>query len=225
MIDPRLRLAHAMNRTVDWLEAQYTPILDSKATLPETPEYARVRREYRLIVYEAVIGYLDSEASVARYKNLVRRAVADHFPQAFYAGYAESGAEETEAEDEQWLTGRIGEELEFVVSLFDSLKEKRGMEGLDPEVEADSRADGYAATLDGIHTEGVMRGMKNAPLEWRYGDTEHCDTCSKLHGQKHKAKWYLDRDYIPRKPGAAMDCGGYNCQCTLLDKDGKEITI
>ena len=71
---------------------------------------------------------------------------------------------------------------------------------------------------------GKASAKSNQPLTWRLGKTEeHCDTCAKLDGQTHRLKWYTARDYMPKKPGAAMDCGGWNCDCGLFDKDGKRV--
>ncbi len=55
--------------------------------------------------------------------------------------------------------------------------------------------------------------------------TEHCDTCLGLNNTRHSARWYINRDYIPGKPGAAMDCGGWNCQCYLTNDEGKQFSI
>ena len=195
----------------------------AKAALPDTRDYPTIRREYRLSIYAAVVGYLDSAGAITRWKNAARRAVIDHFPESFYVGYAEGGAEEVEDGDERWLTGRMNEELGYLDDLFASLRDLRGT--VDADAEAQLRADGYAATLDAVYAEGILRGKKNQMLTWHYGDTDHCDTCAKLDEQRHSAKWYVQRDYIPRKPGAAMDCGGYRCQCYLETDAGEIITI
>ena len=117
----------------------------------------------------------------------------------------------------------MNEELGYLDDLFASLRDLRGT--VDADAEAQLRADGYAATLDAVYAEGILRGKKNQMLTWHYGDTDHCDTCAKLDEQRHSAKWYVQRDYIPRKPGAAMDCGGYRCQCYLETDAGEIITI
>src|SRR3989304_59135 len=51
--------------------------------------------------------------------------------------------------------------------------------------------------------------------EWEYGDTEHCDTCLELNGQRHRVSWFTERGYYPRKPGAELDCGGGRCPCQV----------
>ncbi|MCR4308385.1 MAG: hypothetical protein NUV80_07590, partial [Candidatus Berkelbacteria bacterium] len=75
-------------------------------------------------------------------------------------------------------------------------------------------------------TQAMMNGANNPMLTWRLGQTEvHCTTCLELNGKKHKAQWYIDNDYIPRKPGANLECNGYNCDCDLVDSSGKVYTL
>ena len=71
-----------------------------------------------------------------------------------------------------------------------------------------------------------MMGKGKQMLTWRLGNTEvHCSTCASLNGKRHRASWFISHDYIPGKPGAAMDCQGYNCDCALVDDEGIEVTI
>ena len=109
--------------------------------------------------------------------------------------------------------------------LFDTAKELRGTD-FDYFSWASARADGYTSTVLSVFNEGVLMGKGNQMLEWHLGETEeHCDTCAKLDGNAHRASWYRDHDYIPRKPGAAMICNGYNCDCRLTDRNGNEVTL
>jgi hypothetical protein len=149
----------------------------------------------------------------------------DAFVQAAELGYEDAGGElPMDSETLAWLGDAQSSELTNIDNLFSRLKQE--WDGLDPINEAFARADNYSKTLDAIYTQFKMWGDKNQMLEWVLGATEvHCDTCAELSGQKHKATWYLSHDYIPRKPGASMDCNGYNCDCSLVDKDGNEVTI
>jgi hypothetical protein len=193
------------------------------AAMLEQP-YPALRQEYRKIVAAAVSGYLDSAGAITRWRNIARRAVVDYFSPAFYTGYADAGADEVEPADDAWLTDRTNEELGYIDELFAGLRDKRG--NVDAAAEGDARADGYATTLDAVHAEGRLRSAKRRMLTWRLGQTEkHCKDCLTLNGQRHTAGWYLKRNFIPRKPGAAMACTGRHCDCRLDDDDGNEVTI
>lgn len=184
-----------------------------------------IRNTYWAIIYDAVYDYLTGDKPVTSFKNAMKRGMVEAFGAAVDKGYEDAGGElPLDEETLSWLNDQVSKESGFIDDLFSRLKQE--WDGLDPINEAFARADGYAKTLDAIYTQAKMWGNKNQMLEWELGQTEtHCDTCAELSGQKHKASWYLSRDYIPRKPGASMDCQGYHCDCKLKDKDGNEVTI
>lgn len=184
-----------------------------------------IRNTYWAIIYDAVYDYLVSNQPVTSFRNAMKRGMADAFVEAAELGYEDAGGELPLDEDTlAWLGGAQTEELGHIDDLFSRLKAE--WDGIDPISEAFARADGYAATLDSVYSQAQMWGNKNQMLEWVLGATEvHCETCAELSGNKHKASWYLSRDYIPRKPGASMECGGYRCDCSLIDKNGDEVTI
>lgn len=187
--------------------------------------YPGIRSDYWHAVYDAVYDYLTGNKPVTSFANSVKRAFTDAYIAAAEIGYQEGGADlPFDDETVAWLTGVQSQEFGYIEELFSRLKEE--WEGLDPDAEAASRAEGYVNNLDSIFSEATLRGSKNITVTWVLGSTEkHCKTCASLDGKKHRISWFLDRDYIPRKPGAAMECGGYNCDCQLVDKDGNEYTI
>jgi hypothetical protein len=194
---------------------------------------AVIRADYRAVIADAMTEYLASDRPVTGPRKLFRKAATEHLQPAFWRGYGEAAGEidYQDADARDWINSRVLEEIGYISTLFVSLRQLRDefIHGeADSSVlrdEVDNRTNGYADTLEACYIAGKMFGKKNVMLEWVYGDTEHCNTCAALNGQRHRAKWYIARDYIPRKPGAAMACGGYRCQCTLLDPDGKDYTL
>jgi hypothetical protein len=215
------QLRQAMNAAVDWLEARQA---EAKAALPDTYEYDVIRQTLEEALFDAFMGYASSAGAVTKWRNAARRAVLEAHADAFYRGYEEAGAEETEPEDEKWLTAKQKEQVDYVAGVFDWLKEQRDAETVTEDA-IRARVEQWCQSLDATFGEGKLRGDKNQVLVWRYGDTDHCETCQRLNGQRHTAKWYIARDYIPGKAGAAMLCGGYRCQCWLETKDGDVVTI
>jgi len=196
-----------------------------KAAIPDTYEYPVIREAYTDSLFEAFIGYASSAGAVTKWKNSAKRSITEAFPDAFYRAHEEAGAEETDPEDEQWLTGRTNAELGNLDGVFEWIKQARAEETVTEDA-IEARVEQWAQGLDSVFSEALLRAKKNQSLEWHLGETEvHCETCAKLNGQRHTAKWYLARDYIPGKPGAAMDCGGWRCQCYLTDKNGETVTI
>lgn len=189
-------------------------------------DYDQVRAAYYDATYTTVRDYLKSTERATAFKSAMSRNVVEAFGPAGEQGYKAGGGEMPMDEaSADWLTAAQGEELANVASLFVSLKALRDEGDVDAEAEAEARAAGYAQTLDAIYSQAKLYGAGNKMLTWVFGETEHCNTCNDLNGQRHRAAWYIARDYIPRRPGAAMDCGGYKCQCKLEDDDGIEYTI
>jgi hypothetical protein len=85
----------------------------------------------------------------------------------------------------------------------------------------------WAQSLIGWYNEWRLRGIAGPRakaeilLKWVLGEAEHCDTCRSLAGQEAKpARWFLDNGYVPGKPGANLDCGGWNCRCAQVTASG-----
>jgi hypothetical protein len=187
--------------------------------------YDGIRSDYWAVIYDSVEGYLTGNSPVTGFRNRSATAMSEAFTDAVYEAWYQAGAELPLTDDAaSWLSERIGAERLNIEGMFDRLKKE--WEGIDPIAEANARAEGYARTLDALYAEAKMRGMKNQMVTWHLGATEkHCDTCSKLSGKKHRISYLIDNNYIPRKPGAGMECNGFNCDCRITDSNGKEVTI
>lgn len=85
-----------------------------------------------------------------------------------------------------------------------------------------SRCETWAASLAALGAIARAAAQKNRMGTWRLGKTEeHCDTCAKLNGTRHRVRWYTERGYIPRQPGNEMlKCGGWNCDCKVIADNG-----
>src|SRR5512139_1275345 len=189
----------------------------------ETIPYSVIRAVYRTSISGAMNEYMAPGAGVVTsYRNRFKRAMNEAFGAGFWRGYADAAGEPdyTDAEARRWLVARINQEIGNIDELFVRLREVRlalTKDEMTPEeVRAfiGARVDGYAGGLDGVYNAGAMYGKGAAMLMWHLGATEeHCKTCSRLDGKEHRARWYITRNYIPRRPGADMDCGGYQCEC------------
>lgn len=193
-----------------------------KDAVPDTPPFPRTRREYVSIVGAAVHGYL--ETGSRSHKNAMRRAVTEKFPNAFYRGYGEVGGEDTEDEDEKWLTDKENAELGYIDDLFVSLKKVRDGGEFDSDAIADSHAEGYANTLDAVYSEGRLRGDRNKMYTFVGDDgKENCATCKRLKGKRMKAKKIIEQELLPAPGNENFDCLCYECQHYWEDDDGKKL--
>lgn len=180
---------------------------------------------YHDIITEALTTYFEGGA-VTGPRNRFRVATTETFYDAFYLGYSEGGGGVPDADALAWLDARTRQEYAYIDQLFVQIKELRKSDELDFFAFVTARADGYTRTVAELYNAAVMMAKGGQLLTWQLGKTEeHCGTCASLNGTRHRASWYIGNNYIPRKPGAAMDCGGYRCDCRLLDKNGVEVTI
>jgi hypothetical protein len=78
------------------------------------------------------------------------------------------------------------------------------------------------AELEG---RGFASAQGNMMVTWRLGQTEeHCATCNRLNGQRHRLKWFVSRGYIPQQNASeTLECGGWRCQCGLYDDKGNRV--
>ena len=199
--------------------------VEARGLLKAAGGYPGVRTEYYTAVYDAVYDYLTGNRPVTGFVNSVKRAFTEAQAETMEIAYTEAGGElPFDDETSAWLVSTQQVEFGHIEDLFTRLKVE--WEGLDPDTEATHRADGYTSNLDGIFNETKLRGAKNQSVTWILGSAEkHCKTCASLDGKRHRISWFIERDYIPRKNGAAMDCGGYNCDCSLVTNNGEEITL
>jgi hypothetical protein len=177
-------------------------------------------------VFGSVFGYL-SGGSLADADSRMATAVSRAYIETVELAYLEGGGELPLDDDTAaWARAQVDIQLAYVDDLFVRLKDLRKAGDFDAGEVAQARAEAWASGLDGFYNEAVLRGSKNIVVTWHLGSTEkHCKTCANLDGKSHKINWFIEHDYIPRKNGAAMDCGGYNCDCSLVDKKGSEYTI
>jgi hypothetical protein len=208
----RIEVAKAMRRSVasypaviPHLSRQARIAFDIKADISET------NAEYHDEITQALIDYFEG-ASITTSRNAMKRAMIQAFGDAFDAGWIEGGGTLPIDEDAMsWLEDRLNQEAMNIDGLFLQAKELRKLgEEFDYFTWLTARADMYTQSAASVHN--AARLLAN-------------NTCQKLNGQRHRASWYIERNYIPGKPGASMDCGGFRCRCFLTDKDGNRVTI
>lgn len=208
-IDPRLMLA-----------------AHNVGALKAAGDINQIMASYHNAISELLITYFEG-STVTAPRNAFKRAIVESLGAAFDLGWVDGGQEmPVDGDALDWFNARIESEFGFIEVLFEQAKQLRKEADFDFLPWVNARADGYSKTALSLYNAARMFASKNQMLTWELGTTEkHCDTCKSLDGKSHRATWYLARNYIPRTPGASMDCGGYNCDCRLKDKKGNEVTI
>jgi hypothetical protein len=171
------------------------------------------------IVHEMLEG-----ANVRTSQGAFGRAIVNHYTAAARAGWFDGGGE---APLPSRAIGGPSEVVARAQNLFDDLLELRDKiraGELTMQEARESIADRLRLWAQGLRAHYnrwklEAHGDKVTLFRWELGATEeHCDTCLSLaSGAAHTASWYLRRNYIPGQPGADLECGGFNCDCMLVD--------
>ena len=219
-----LRVLETILRAVPDVTAYLKP--ETRAMIKAMGDILGINAAYHDAITQALIDYLEG-GSVTAPRNDFKRAMVEAFGAAFELGWTDGGAElPFEGEALQWYNNRVTEETGNIDGAFQDARELRKDSTFDALAWASARADGYTSTVMSVYNAAVMFAKGSRMLTWHLGNTEkHCETCKRLDGKQHPAYWYIDNNYIPRQPGAGMDCAGYNCDCSLTDRSGNEVTL
>ena len=187
--------------------------------------YPQVRQRYYEDVFVAVYDYLDSDKGIAKFKNSMKAAIGNAFVRTGEIAWeAGGGTDPIDPEVADWLVAMTDAELGYVDVLFQNLKSIRNEEGLLKFEYSTKRAEGYAATLDRIYNYIKVAAGKSIMLTFAGDDgKESCLDCSRYKGKRHKASWWVKHNAVP--PNRDFECGGYNCQHTLVDDKGQVWTL
>ncbi len=178
--------------------------------------YASSIRDLTKKFYDGRIQYLDFVSSM---ENLITAQLR----LAWFEGMETNGLTEDDMTNE-WagiLREIIMSEQDHVAEFALAIeKAKRAESPIDPLM---ARADLWGNRYnDVINQARVITGAKNQRYEWKYGDTDHCETCLSLNGIVANADEWAQSIYHPqRPPNAYLDCGGWRCQCELVPTQKK----
>ena len=159
--------------------------------------------------------------SKSDFRRDMKGQIRDYAREGFRVAWEEGGGDVAEAKPDE--LGKIQdwtkEQQGFVNDFSDWLTAK------DSDLDAvPGRVAFWVAAFLSFLNDIKTLAMGDPMGEWEYGDTEHCDTCLELNGQRHRVSWFTERGYYPRKPGAELDCGGYRCQCQVKNpKTGERL--
>jgi len=195
---------------------------------------------YVVAITEVVTDLFNGDAVRVDVGGVMRRLIASEAEGAYIQGMIESGEFENESEAEDALTDSDreiistwqAEQKEHVKQFtLDAEEAARALADGSPNTEAQAailaRIDLWGLSLRDLASAGKMNALVNAKdpyVTWRYGDTDHCETCQMLNGKRERLSWFVEQGYIPQENASeTLDCRGYNCQCELVNDRGKRV--
>lgn len=145
-------------------------------------------------------------------------------PQVYFEGMLQGGVEQTEADDDdrQAIADWIADQSQYTLGLAQAIMDAKKDKPLQEQVYA--RIDKWLLALRALGAQGYASAQGNAMGTWKYGETEHCDTCRALNNQRKRLKTWVKQGLIPQQPGSVtLDCGGWNCLCKIVDDKGNQL--
>src|SRR3990167_684935 len=200
--------------------AARTPILNiAKAEASMDDMLSGYEGDLQGLIQELLRG--GHRTSKADFRRQMKGQIRDYAREGFRVAWAEGGGDVAEAKPDELakIDEWKNEQQSHVNDFADWLTNKESDLDTVPD-----RVALWAASYESYLNDIKTAAMGDPMGEWEYGDTEHCDTCLELNGQRHRVSWFKDQNYYPQKPGADMDCGGYRCQCEVVNpKTGERI--
>jgi hypothetical protein len=187
---------------------------DMLAALKASGDYTSIRAEMSGEIHDAVYDYLTGTGNVTAYRPAMALAVSAAYIAAADVAYVEGGSDlPLDSETAAWARAELDSQLSFIDQLFETLKELRKEDGVNPAAEALGRANGYASSLDSFYAGALMRGSDNITLEFGGSDgKESCPDCKRMQGKRHKISYILAHNLIPAPGNDKYQCQGYNCE-------------
>lgn len=169
-------------------------------------------------------GQYVTRADRNEYAADVRKLIRAYAERIYVSGIERGGITEIELSDEDeaaisaWIESQRGAVGGFADAVQRAAPDPAQYSGITARMMLWVRA------AEDLEAQGFASAKKNMMVTWRYGDTDHCETCQSLNGKRRRLSWFTSRGYYPRQVGSeTLECGGWRCQCKLVDDSGKQV--
>lgn len=178
--------------------------------------------QYRRSLRSPVRGLWQGVLTEGDFQDAMLSIIDRGLTRAFAEGTQECGISQDEwTQDEQEaLAGIIVEEFshvgDFGAAIVQNLRAAGGQ--LTPLF---TRLEMWVNRYRDVQNEAKVTACKDAKLVWRLGATERsCRTCPRLDGKvKRQSVWEKAGVRPQNPPNPLIECGGWNCLCTLTVTD------
>lgn len=194
------------------------PLTQFKDAAEEVDAYAALLDDF---IRQAWAG----DMSLVDFRRAHNALIRESARSVYIQGLEDCGVSEedmTDSDDatiEDWTRGQLEHVADFAAAVLAA----RGYDAAQEAVSA--QAELWVKALRGLATRACMSADADKMGTWEYDpDKEHCTTCEKLDGKRHRMSWFLDNGYIPQEPGSeTLECGGWRCGCKIVDDKGKQL--
>lgn len=180
--------------------------------------------EYRSRLWQAALRLFNGGKD-ASFISSFARSIDQQLTEAWNEGADAVGVapEDMTEDDAAMLNGIIDNENTFLEGMGMDIAEARdsGMTEADFENKFGSRVDIWANRYNEVVNEAKVYFGGKQKLVWRLGATEkHCASCKALDGIVAWAQEWDQAGVKPQSPpNNTLECGGWNCDCSLDTTD------
>ena len=196
--------------------AEETMTADSETPLTQQKDIQATRLDFEGDVEDAIAGAVSGSIDRRRFGIVMRAHVTKYGRKAFQDGLEAGGIEDPPTPDDlNAIASLVASQSQYITNLGDALYG----EGISEAQLMEKPALWFNKSIQPFYQEGIASADRNGLYEWVYGDTEHCDDCQRLNGQKHRMRDWLKSAYLPQSD--ALECNGFNCKCRLVKATGR----
>lgn len=176
--------------------------------------YDETRRAFVTDFSDLAEAGLADDVTRRRAGVVLRAQIARHGRAAYNDGLRAGGVEDGMSEDDlAAVTTLIAEQSSYVTDFLNSLY-------ADGVTDVAAHSTMWAnKSLQPFFDAGRLSADANGLYVWELGNAEHCASCLKMSGQKHRLKEYAAKGVMPKS--SALECRGYNCACRLVKTSGR----
>jgi hypothetical protein len=218
-----MSIALAVTLAADWLERRGVMLggKDWRGIYSVTRTYAHYLRVIDAAAHDLYRGDMDEGDFVQTMIDVID----EQLRKAWNEGMRANNLDPEQDMEDDWaseLQDIIDNEYEFVLDFGSAILEAAELDRVEETPNARWPGMKARAALWADRYNDVVNRSKLATagaadrLVWVYGDTDHCETCFTLNGIVASAEEWRESGFKPQSPpNNQLECGGWNCQCTL----------
>jgi len=177
---------------------------------------------FRRALNQAVLDFYRDDITAFEFIDKVSSLIDGQFRRAWNQGARDVGFDPKDMTDDDILTimERIDRELEYVLDFAGGIENARLTGGSVAPFQ--SRVDMWANRYNEIRAWARVYFGGMTRFIWVLGPTEHCASCKRLSGTVATGtQWSFARAEGIYPQSRRLECGGYRCQCSLIETKRK----
>lgn len=199
-------------------ELQFSDKNENKTTIPGLKKNKQIESdvsefedEFQALSEEALNG----DISQAAFLDEAGILVAQQVMLAFLEGSGKTINQLTDS-DRAIIQQQTDEQLDYLPEYYNAVL---GFADNDePDVNIANRAALWGATILGIYALGLLYSDDDEQhIAWALGPTDHCGDCLRLSTIVATREQWRNSEWRPQSRN--LECGGYRCQCRLIETD------